>query len=165
MREQIAKNESKTFWTYPREIDSHRDNIERDKALPGFITRLGVDPDKISCITFVLPKKPVKGKAKNRAAKITIKIRTVPDIVLDLQRFSDEFEQDTNYRLPYRGESLSILTNRAVMELMVTKRKYITPAVRQIVSERCKGKCALWRRIREQIRRGSRYTLERRRLR
>ena len=142
LKAQIDKCESKTYWCFASELEMYKENIERDKGLPGFHTRLGLDPYKISCLIFVVAKKQAKGKAKSRSQTIKIKIRTVPDNVKDLQRFSDEFELKTNYRLPYRGESTAVLMNRAVIELMVNKRKYIPPAVRQAVSERCNGKCA-----------------------
>ena len=66
----------------------------------------------------------------------------VPDDVLALQLFCDAFEEKTNFRLPYRGESRAVLTNRAVQEIMVHRRKYMPPALREAVNKRCKGKCA-----------------------
>jgi hypothetical protein len=115
-----------TFYAYASEIEDIKAELEKDPDIPGFYTRLGMDPSKISCIVFTEKKQ----KKNNRAAKIKIKIRVVPDDAVALQRFCDEFEKKTNLRLPYRGESQAALVNRAVLEIMVYRRKYIPPAVR-----------------------------------
>ena len=111
--------------------------------MPAFYTRHGLDPDKISCITFTLPKVKGKGQPKSRSQKVKIKIRTVPLNVLSLQHFATEFEAKTGFSLVYRGESGAVLTSRTVMELMVHKRKFISPAIRQAVCAKSKCKCAM----------------------
>ena len=139
LKDQIASNESKTFYTHASEIEMIKEALEKDKDLPGFYTRLGTDPSKISAIIFTLKKQ----KSQSRSQTIKIKIRVVPEEAEALQIFCDEFEKKTGLRLQYRGESQAVLVNRAVMELMVYKRRYMPPALREAVNTRCKGKCAL----------------------
>ena len=139
LKEQIASNEPKTFYTFASEIDMVKDALENDPEIPGFYTRLGMDPSHISAIIFTEKKQ----KTKSKSQKIKIKIRVVPDDAEALQVFASEFEKKTNLRLPYRGESEAVLMNRAVMEIMVYKRRFVPPAVREAVNKRCKGHCAL----------------------
>ena len=54
LKDQIAKNESKTYWTFPSDMEAIKESLEKDKTLPGFLPRLGLDPDTITCLTFTL---------------------------------------------------------------------------------------------------------------
>ncbi|NDD65155.1 MAG: HNH endonuclease, partial [Acidobacteria bacterium] len=139
VKDQIAANESKTFYCFAAEIEDIKEDLEKDPEIPGFYTRYGMDPGKISAIIFTEAKK----KTKSKSQKIKIKIRVVPDDAEALQLFSVEFEKKTNLQLQYRGESEAVLMNRSVMELMVYKRRFVPPAIRDAVNKRCKGHCAL----------------------
>ena len=88
-KERIASNESKTSYVYASEIEMWKESLEKDKDLPGFYTRYGTDPSKISAIIFTEKKQ----KPKNRAAKIKIKIRVVPDDATALQIFCNVFRR------------------------------------------------------------------------
>ena len=134
----IAAKESRTWYAYADEIEDLRQELEKDPDVPGFHVKYGVDAEKISSIIFVDRSK----KDKNKNHKSKLKIRVVPDNANELQFFCEEFEKQTGLRLPYRGESEAVVMHRATLELLVYRRKFVPPALREAISRRFKGKCA-----------------------
>ena len=80
-------------------------------------------------------------KRKREVSDRTIVIKAVPARAEYLDKLCKAFESKTQLRLPYCGENLPSLVNRALNEFLYTRRQYIPLDVRERVAAR--GECAL----------------------
>lgn len=120
-----------TFWAYTK------DTKEVSEVVQKLSEELGFAYGHLSTPTLNV----CRGFSIENAGPKPSKLRFITDIASELQKWCIRFEELTGFRLPYKGEGLSVLTHRAFNEVLVCRRRIISDDVRLQVASAQQFKC------------------------
>ena len=138
--DQIKAWTSQGFKCYRKELQQFQQELDDAKVI--YRAQLGNRPEQIVALHVNAKTNSEVKKSKNQKyKKVKIFLKVVPDDAECLMEACAEFEKVVKLKMPYHGESHSVVTDRMIKTLFCSRRLVISPLERTEIEIRQRGKC------------------------